>query len=104
MGARGYIGVEMPTAAKSKHARPAGGSDAEPGTWSWLKVWSGYVVTVLPYVSAALVLIPGLVVGLKFAILLLFAIFVVAVRIIHEKAGVEVTGMPQKRKRPGNDR
>ena len=24
MGARGYIGVEMPTAAKSKHARPAG--------------------------------------------------------------------------------
>lgn len=61
-------------------------------------------MTVLPYVSAALVLIPGLVVGLKFAILLLFAIFVVAVRIIHEKAGVEVTGMPQKQKRPGDDR
>jgi hypothetical protein len=58
----------------------------------------------LPYVSAALVLIPGVVIGLKFAILVFFAIFVVAVRIVHEKAGVEVTGMPQKQKRPGDGR
>ena len=90
--------------ARGKHERSSGGGRAEPGTWSWVKVWSGYVVTVLPYVSAALVLIPGLAIGLKFAILLFFAIFVVAVRVVHEKAGVEVTGMPQKEKRPGDGR
>jgi hypothetical protein len=80
------------------------GGKAEPGTWSWLKIWSGYVVTVLPYVSAALVLVPGIAVGYKFAILLIFAIFVVAVRVVHEKAGVEVTSAPEKEKRPGDGR
>jgi hypothetical protein len=90
--------------APAKHARSAGGSEAEPGTWSWLKLWSGYVVTVLPYVSAALVLIPGILLGLKFTILALFGIFVITVRIVHEKAGVEVTGMRQKQKRPGDGR
>jgi hypothetical protein len=61
-------------------------------------------VTVLPYVSAALVLIPGVAIDVKFAILAIFGTFVVAVRIVHEKAGVEVTGMPQKQKRPGDGR
>lgn len=91
-------------ASRSKRPRATGDSNAQPGTWSWVKVWSGYVVTVLPYVSAALVLVPGLSIGVKFAILALFGIFVVAVRIVHEKAGVEVTGMPQRQKRPGDGR
>lgn len=74
---------------------------AAPGTWSWLKEWSGYIVTVLPYVSSALVLVPGLNVTAKFAILLVFGTFVVLVRIVHEKAGIEVTGPKQRKKRPG---
>ncbi len=74
---------------------------AAPGTWSWLKEWSGYIVTVLPYVSSGLVLVPGLSVTAKFAILFVFGAFVVLVRILHEKAGIEVTGPAQRRKRPG---
>jgi hypothetical protein len=79
-----------------------GGADATPGTWSWLKEWTGYVVTVLPYMSSALVLIPNIPIALKFAIVGVFGIFVLLVRVLHEKAGVEVTGAPQKAKRPGD--
>jgi hypothetical protein len=75
-------------------------SRVEPGSWSWLKQWSGYVVTVLPYVSAGLVLIPGISVWIKAAILFVFAVIVTAVRIVHEKAGIEVTGEPQRKKTP----
>lgn len=75
---------------------------AAPGTWSWLKLWTGYIVTVLPYVSALLVLIPTLSVPVKAAILCAFGAFVVTVRVLHEKAGVEVTSTPESRKRPGD--
>lgn len=74
---------------------------APPGTWSWLKLWTGYIVTILPYVSALLVLIPSLSVAVKAAILCAFAVFVLSVRVLHEKAGVEVTSGPEKHKRPG---
>ena len=90
--------------ARLKRAENAGGDKASPGTWSWFKMWSGYIVTVLPYVSAALVLVPRMSVLTKLGILFSFALFVLLVRIVHEKAGVEVTGTPQKRKRPGNSR
>jgi len=76
---------------------------AQPGTWSWLKVWTGYTVTILPYVSALLVLIPNLSVAVKAAILCAFGAFVLTVRVLHEKAGVEVTSGPEKRKRPGEE-
>ena len=72
---------------------------AAPGTWSWLKEWTGYVVTVLPYLSSGLVLIPNLSLTIKAVILCLFGAFVLAVRVLHEKAGIEVTGRAQKRKR-----
>ena len=83
------------------NARPRPADQAAPGTWSWLKEWTGYVVTILPYLSAGLVLIPGLHVLAKAAILVAFAAFVLAVRVLHEKAGIEVEGSKQKRKRPG---
>ncbi len=76
--------------------------EPRPGTWSWIKEWSGYVVTVLPYVSAGLVLIPSLNVWAKAAILLAFTVLVLYVRVWHEKAGVEVTGDDKKSKRPRN--
>ena len=80
------------------------GADVQPGTWSWLKEWTGYIVTVLPYVSALLVLIPGLSVPVKAGILAVFAVFVLVIRVLHEKAGVEITGEPQKHKHPGDGR
>lgn len=90
--------------AATSPSMPASRDDkAMPGTWTWLKEWTGYIVTVLPYVSAALVLIPGLRIATKFAILVLFCVFVVCVRVLHEKAGIEVTSEPQRAKRPGDD-
>jgi hypothetical protein len=80
------------------------GDKAPPGSWSWLKLWTGYVVTVLPYVSALLVLVPGLSVLVKAGILCVFGAFVLTVRVLHEKAGVEVTGRQEKQKRPGDGR
>jgi hypothetical protein len=74
--------------------------EAEPGTWSWLKEYTGYTVTVLPYISAGLVLIEGLSVWIKGAILFVFAVIVLLVRILHEKAGIEVTGEPERQKKP----
>ena len=71
-----------------------------PGTWSWLKEWTGYLVTILPYVSAGIVLIPGLHIYAKGGILLLFAIVVLAIRVLHEKAGIEVTSDDQRKKKP----
>lgn len=71
----------------------------EPGTWSWWKEWTGYLVTLLPYVSAGIVLIPSLQVYVKGAILLLFAVVVLAIRVLHEKAGIEVTGNEERKKK-----
>ena len=75
------------------------GSEAPPGSWSWVKEWTGYVVTVLPYVSAGLVLIPQLSITIKAIILFAFAVLVLTVRILHEKAGVEVTSPDMKAKK-----
>ena len=80
------------------------GDKAPPGTWSWLKLWTGYVVTVLPYVSSLLVLIPGISLAVKAGILCLFGVFVLTVRVLHEKAGVEVESASAKSKRPGDGR
>lgn len=74
--------------------------EPETGTWSWLKEWTGYAVTILPYVSSALVLVPRISLGWKFAILIIFAIFVVAVRVVHETAGVAVTSPKERENRP----
>jgi len=74
--------------------------DAAPGTWSWLKEYTGYTVTILPYVSAGIVLIPQLNVWIKAAILFVFAAVVLAVRVLHEKAGIEVTGVSEREKKP----
>lgn len=72
----------------------------QPGTWSWWKEWTGYLVTLLPYISAGIVLIPGLSLIVKGAILFCFAVIVLAIRVVHEKAGIEVTGQPQRQKKP----
>jgi hypothetical protein len=61
-----------------------------------------YRATVLPYVSSAIVLIPNLQIVIKFAVLAVFCALVLLVRVLHEKAGIEVTGGPQKAKRPGD--
>lgn len=74
--------------------------EPQPGTWSWIKEYTGYVVTVLPYVSAGLVLIPSLSVWIKAAILFIFAVLVLYVRLWHEKAGIETTSAPERRKQP----
>ncbi len=74
--------------------------EAEPGTWSWLKEYTGYAVTILPYVSAGLVLIAGLSVWIKAAILFFFAVAVLCIRVLHEKAGIEVTSEPDRHKKP----
>ncbi len=76
------------------------GSEPAPGTWSRIKEWSGYVVTVLPYVSAGLVLIPSLGVWIKAGILVVFVVLVLVVRICHEKAGIAVTAPDERQKRP----
>ena len=76
------------------------GDQAVPGSWSWFKEWTGYVVTILPYVSSGIVLLPGLSLVTKGAILLFFAILVLAIRVVHEKAGLEVTDVKEKKKRP----
>lgn len=73
--------------------------EAAPGTWSWLKEYTGYTVTILPYVSAGIVLIPGLNVWIKVAILVVFAVAVLAIRVLHEKAGIEVTGVSERKKK-----
>lgn len=73
--------------------------DAAPGTWSWLKEYTGYTVTILPYVSAGIVLIPQLGIWVKGAILFVFAVVVLAVRVLHEKAGIEVTGDSERKKK-----
>jgi hypothetical protein len=78
------------------------GDEAPPGTWSWLKEWTGYVVTVLPYVSSGLVLIPSLSLLTKAIILIIFGSFVLTVRVLHEKAGIEITTEHEKKKRPGD--
>jgi hypothetical protein len=41
-----FVVPELRTMAKSTSARPRG-DEADPGTWRWLKEWTGYVVTVL---------------------------------------------------------
>lgn len=74
--------------------------EAQPGTWSWLKEYSGYTVTILPYISAGLVLIVGLSVWIKAAILFVFAAVVLVIRVLHEKAGIEVTGVRERQKKP----
>lgn len=74
--------------------------EAAPGTWSWLKEYTGYTVTILPYVSAGIVLIPQLNIWIKGGILFFFAIVVLAVRVLHEKAGIEVTGEDERKKKP----
>jgi hypothetical protein len=56
----------------------------------------------LPYVSSALVLVPWFNVPTKLGILAVFGMFVLLVRVLHEKAGIEVTGPAQRRKRPGS--
>jgi MFS superfamily sulfate permease-like transporter len=71
-----------------------------PWTWSWLKQWTGYLVTVLPYVSAGLVLIPQLGLWPKAAILAVFTVLVLAIRVVHEKSGIEITGDDKRGKRP----
>lgn len=73
--------------------------EPKPGTWSWLKEYTGYVVTILPYVSAGLVLIPGLNVWAKAGILFGFTVLVLYVRVWHEKAGIEVTDVEKRRKK-----
>ena len=73
---------------------------AQPGTWSWWKEWTGYLVTVLPYVSSGIVLIPRLTIWAKAGILLFFAVLVLTIRVVHEKAGIKVTGKEQRRKKP----
>ena len=88
----------MASTAKSPGSR-RDGAHAPAGSWAWLKEWTGYIVTVLPYVSAGLVLIPGLSVAVKAGILVFFAILVLIVREFHEKAGEEVTSPEMKRKR-----
>ena len=72
--------------------------DALPGTWSWIKEWTGYIVTILPYVSSAIILIPQISIWPKLAILCVFGGIVLFVRIFHEKAGIEVTGSYQRGK------
>ena len=89
----------MATQSKKKTTQ-AGDAQAPEGSWAWFKEWTGYVVTVLPYVSAGLVLIPQLSVPIKAAILFVFVVIVVAVRIVHEKAGEEITSGDMKQKRP----
>lgn len=74
--------------------------EASPGSWSWLKEYSGYAVTILPYVSAGLVLITGLNVWVKAAILFVFAVTVLMIRVVHEKAGIELTGSEERQKKP----
>ena len=74
--------------------------EAAPGTWSWFKEYTGYTVTILPYVSAGIVLIPQLSGWVKGAILFVFAVVVLAVRVLHEKAGIEVTGDDERKKKP----
>jgi hypothetical protein len=74
--------------------------EAPTGSWSWLKEYTGYTVTILPYVSAGIVLIPQLNVWVKGAILFVFAAVVLAVRVLHEKAGIEVTGDDKRNKKP----
>ncbi len=73
--------------------------EPEPGTWSWVKEYTGFVVTVLPYVSAGLVLIPSLGVWWKAGILFVFAVLVLYVRIWHEKAGIEIEDPNKRRKK-----
>lgn len=75
-------------------------AEVEPGTWSWFKEYTGYAVTILPYVSAGLVLIQGLSVWIKAAILFVFAVVVLMIRVLHEKAGIEVTDERKRQKRP----
>lgn len=74
--------------------------ESPPGSWSWLKEYTGYTVTILPYLSAGLVLIPHLSVWIKAAILFIFAVVVLLIRVLHEKAGIEVTGEAERQKRP----
>lgn len=79
--------------------RPLSADQPAPGTWSWLKEYTGYVVTVLPYVSAGLVLIPGLNIWAKGGILFVFVVLVLYVRIWHEIAGIEVTDGQKRQKK-----
>jgi hypothetical protein len=74
--------------------------EAPPGSWTWLKEYTGYAVTILPYVSAGLVLIQGLSVWVKAAILFCFAVIVLLIRVLHEKAGIEVTDGAKRQKKP----
>jgi len=88
----------MATTAKQKFEELR--VEAPPGSWSWLKEYTGYAVTILPYVSAGLVLIPSLHVWIKAAILFCFAVIVIAIRVVHEKAGIEVTDGAKRQKKP----
>ncbi len=89
----------MATHSARKQDRRLDKDQPRPGTWAWLKEYTGYVVTVLPYVSAGLVLIPGIGIWIKAAILFVFAVLVLYVRLWHEKAGIEITDGAQRRKK-----
>ena len=91
--------TSMATDARQKSRRRLSEDQPEPWTWAWLKEYTGYVVTVLPYVSAGLVLMPSLSIWVKAGILFLFTVVVLYVRIWHEKAGIEVTDSRQKSKK-----
>lgn len=86
--------------ATGKRHHSAAVRQPQSGTWAWIKEYTGYVVTVLPYVSSALVLIPSISTPVKFAILAAFAALVLYVRIWHEKAGIATEGPKQKHKAP----
>jgi hypothetical protein len=87
------------TRSASREHKAGDVPEPAPGTWSWVKEYTGYVVTVLPYVSAGLVLIPGLNIWVKAGILFVFAVLVLYVRVWHEKAGIEVTDGNKRRKK-----
>lgn len=89
----------MTTTRTHEDERKLSRDQPEPGTWSWVKEYTGYIVTILPYVSAGLVLIPSLNIWIKAGILFLFAVLVLYVRIWHELAGIEVTDKSERRKK-----
>lgn len=89
----------MASDAARKSRRRLDRDQPEPWTWAWLKEYTGYVVTVLPYVSAGLVLMPSIRIWVKAAILFIFAVIVLYVRIWHEKAGIEITDSQEKQKK-----
>ncbi len=68
-------------------------------TWARLKQITGYFCTVLPYLTSAVLIFPGIPVPVKLTVLILSMLLVLFLRIWHERSAWELESIEDRQKR-----